>query len=338
MAYVDHDRGPGVLDYACGGASYNAPPHDAHQGTDIALKDLGAMAAGVPVRAAAAGRVVGARDGMADVSVRAAPGGMNGGANGGVAGRECGNGVRIDHGQGWFTQYCHLRRGTVAVRAGASVPAGGALGLVGMSGASEHPHLHFQVEHRGRIVDPFAPHEGGPDCGPKAEPSHQSSAERSPGASAEPSPDITAERVREQLEAAAASALWTDEAAGAMPYRPSAIYNAGFAAGAPDIEAIRAGEDPGAALGADAPALVLWVDAFNVRAGDTLDLAIADPSGRAVFRHAASVPKDQMRRFVFAGLRAKKAQWPPGRYEGRARLVRADGTQVDAARALVVLR
>ena len=33
-----------------------------------------------------------------------------------TAGRNCGNGVTLDHGDGWQTQYCHMRRGSVAVK------------------------------------------------------------------------------------------------------------------------------------------------------------------------------------------------------------------------------
>ena len=69
LRYVDHDPGPGVRDYMCGGLT-----GDGHKGTDIAIRDLAAMAAGVEVRAAAAGVVDALRDGMADVSVDEAGG------------------------------------------------------------------------------------------------------------------------------------------------------------------------------------------------------------------------------------------------------------------------
>ena len=61
LNYLDHQEGPGVRDFACGPRTY-----DGHRGTDIALRDRAAMRAGVTVLAAAAGRVIGARDGMAD--------------------------------------------------------------------------------------------------------------------------------------------------------------------------------------------------------------------------------------------------------------------------------
>src|SRR5918995_6214456 len=143
LRYVDHDPGPGVRDYMCGGQS-----GDGHKGTDIAIRDLAAMAAGVEVRAAAAGVVDALRDGMADTSVdevgRAA-----------VGGKECGNGIRLAHGDGWTTWYCHLRRGSLMVRQGDRVAAGQPLALVGLSGDTSFPHLHFDVRLGERVVDPF---------------------------------------------------------------------------------------------------------------------------------------------------------------------------------------
>ena len=139
--YMDRDPGPGARDYRCAGLTY-----DGHKGTDFALPDRAAMQAGVTVRAAAAGVVKGARDGMAD-----------GPARGEVSGRECGNGVLLDLGDGWETQYCHLKQGTVAVKPGDQVDVGTLLGEVGQSGRAEFPHLHLSLRHRGQPVDPFAP-------------------------------------------------------------------------------------------------------------------------------------------------------------------------------------
>ncbi len=146
--YVDLDPGDGVRDYTCGVATYNTGTHNAHNGTDFAIRDLKAMRDGVPVLAAAPGRVAGVRDGMADVSVRDT-------GPAAVANRECGNGVRIDHGDGWASQYCHMRSGSIAVAKGQTVTAGQPLGLVGLSGLSEFPHLHFQVDKDGVPTDPF---------------------------------------------------------------------------------------------------------------------------------------------------------------------------------------
>ena len=56
-----------------------------------------------------------------------------------------GNHVIIDHGNGEFSVYAHMKPGSVRVRAGDHVTQGQQLGEVGSSGNSTEPHLHFQV-------------------------------------------------------------------------------------------------------------------------------------------------------------------------------------------------
>jgi murein DD-endopeptidase MepM/ murein hydrolase activator NlpD len=137
--YFDHDAGLGASDFTCGPLSY-----DGHDGTDIALATRIAMAAGVAVLAAAPGTVRGVRDGVEDFLPP-------------QDGRECGNGVLIDHGAGWVTQYCHLRQGSVRVSPGDVVAPGTPLGLIGQSGMADFPHLHLSVRQNGVERDPFAP-------------------------------------------------------------------------------------------------------------------------------------------------------------------------------------
>ena len=143
--HFDRDPGPGAADVACGHLTY-----DGHDGTDFALPDLAAMQAGVAVLAAAPGTVRGVRDGMPDIRVTdpAAPP---------LEGRDCGNGVAIDHGDGWETQYCHLRQGSLTVAPGDRVAAGQQIGLVGLSGNTEFPHVHLAIRKDGVALDPFAP-------------------------------------------------------------------------------------------------------------------------------------------------------------------------------------
>ncbi|MBL8559005.1 MAG: M23 family metallopeptidase [Hyphomonadaceae bacterium] len=59
-----------------------------------------------------------------------------------------GNAVVIDHGDGEFSSYAHLKPGSVAVRVGDVVKTGHLLAQIGSSGNSTEPHLHFQVCNR----------------------------------------------------------------------------------------------------------------------------------------------------------------------------------------------
>lgn len=92
---------------------------------------------GLPILAAAPGRVALVREGVPD---QPKLGELNRDLSQGP-----GNHVILDHGNGEFTLYAHLRRGSVAVAQGASVETGDTLGSCGNSGASVNPHLHFQL-------------------------------------------------------------------------------------------------------------------------------------------------------------------------------------------------
>lgn len=143
--YVDLDPSPAAQDFQCGDLTY-----DGHKGTDFAVQTLADMQRGVNVLAAAAGQVTGMRDGVADIEYSAKTAEA-------TKGRECGNGVVVRHSDGWETQYCHLKSGSITVKSGDQVSQGAVLGQVGLSGKTQFPHVHLSVRKDGEVVDPFAP-------------------------------------------------------------------------------------------------------------------------------------------------------------------------------------
>lgn len=56
-----------------------------------------------------------------------------------------GNSVVIDHGNGNFALYAHMKKGSVTVEVGDFVTSGQVLGLVGNTGNTIAPHLHFHM-------------------------------------------------------------------------------------------------------------------------------------------------------------------------------------------------
>jgi len=112
--------------------------YDEHPGYDYVA------ASGTPVRAAAAGRVVGTRS-QPCINTNL----LNGCSGTGYVG--------IDHGNGYITQYGHMS--SIGVRAGDAVRQGDRLGLSGAVGAPGGPHLHFEVLYKSGstyyIVDPY---------------------------------------------------------------------------------------------------------------------------------------------------------------------------------------
>jgi hypothetical protein len=281
--HVDLDPSAGVRDYVCGTLSY-----DGHKGTDFAIRDRAAMNDGVEVLAAAAGLVRAGRDGITDADVRKI-------GKESVKDRECGNGVLLEHGEGWETQYCHLRRGSIRVKKGERVAAGQVLGLVGMSGLTEYPHLHLSLRHEGRLVDPFRGDQSGADC-----------SVRNP--------------------------LWRADVDAALPYAPGVVYNTGIAPERPEAEDIRSGRYRKAGtLSAVAPVLVFFAEVFAVNPGDVLELRLAGPDGATLAQRRIPISERQARRYAYIGVRRPATVWKPGVYRGEARLNRADGSLSPAA-------
>lgn len=135
--HVDHDPSPGsIRDYACGKQTY-----DGHQGTDFVLASFRSMDSGVHVLSAAGGRVIAVVDSLPDRNKVS------------VAERGFGNYIAIEHPGNWITYYAHNRSRSALVRVGDTVAQGHRLALVGSSGNSEDPHVHFEVW---RAVDPFS--------------------------------------------------------------------------------------------------------------------------------------------------------------------------------------
>ncbi len=285
VRHVDHDPGPGVRDYACGKLA-----GDGHKGSDFAIRDLAALVAGVEVRAAAAGRVDGLRDGMPDQALDAA-------GRAALGGRSCGNGIRLDHGGGWSTWYCHLRRGSLMVEEGDRVAAGQALALVGLSGETTFPHLHFDVRQGDRAVDPFVG-TGQPGCG------------------------------------AAERPLWRADVAALLAYQPVLLVNAGIAPAPPEAEDARRGYHARDALAVTSRVLELWVDAYWVEPGDRVAFSLTGPGGAPVLAQTVELERGFPHWFQFVGARRPGAAWPARTYVGEVTLRRDGLAPVSLARSV----
>ena len=62
--------------------------------------------------------------------------------------------VEVNHGNGYVTRYAHNSR--VLVAAGDTVERGQTIAVVGSTGRSTGPHVHFEVLKDGRQIDPMA--------------------------------------------------------------------------------------------------------------------------------------------------------------------------------------
>ena len=69
--------------------------------------------------------------------------------------RGFGNLIILDHGRGYQTYYAHLSKIGKGIKAGVPVARGDLIGLVGSTGRSTGPHLHFETRKDARYLDPF---------------------------------------------------------------------------------------------------------------------------------------------------------------------------------------
>lgn len=67
--------------------------------------------------------------------------------------RGYGNSIEIDHGYGYKTFYAHLSK--ILVKRGQKVKRGETIGLVGNTGKSTAPHLHYEIIKNNRKVNPI---------------------------------------------------------------------------------------------------------------------------------------------------------------------------------------
>lgn len=273
---VDHDPGPGATDFRCGPQTY-----DTHKGVDFAIRDAAAKAVGVRVLAAAAGTVRATRDGMAESTREDLE------RTDRIAGRECGNGVVIDHADGWSTQYCHMLSGTISVKKGDRVRAGASLGLVGQSGRSEFPHVHMTLRHGDTVIDPFTGTSNIAACRPDTP----------------------------------VAGLWAPALRDALVYPGPQPYHLGFHTQAPDVRAVRAGRLNDTRFSTADPALVFWAEVFSLAQGDAVELVLSGPGGEVAKREVA-IDRPLARWFGFIGKKRGPNAWPAGAYRGTVTVVR----------------
>jgi hypothetical protein len=283
--FVDLDESSGARDPWCGTKTY-----DGHKGTDFRVLSMRDVARGVEVIAMAKGVVKAARDGMADQLVTIED------DRKAVSSRECGNGLILDHGGGFETQYCHMRRGSLKPAQGETVRKGDVLGFVGASGLAQFPHVHVTLRRNGKVTDPFTGLEAGQTCA--------------------------------AYDAASGSKGWLDPNAMAVLATPDlpTVLSAGFADGPISNEQLTSAGIP-PPPGKHSQALVGYVWAINLAKDDRFALRI-ERDGQ-MFSEQTTEPLDRSKA-VYVAYSGKKGAPERGRYRLKIMILR-DGKQVVAA-------
>lgn len=286
--YFDHGPGAGTgySDYTCGMLSYSG-----HTGTDFRVRDHVAMQNKVAVLASADGTVAGARDGQADVNVSIR-------GKSALRGKDAGNAVRIDHGDGWETQYSHLLRGSIKVRVGQRVAPGDVLGFVGFSGNTEFPHVDFTVMKNGKPLDPFSPRAA--TCGNQDSP------------------------------------LWSNASRAALRYQPTGLLISGFATTEPARDKAENGDYVLSEISAHADSILYWVEIFGLYKGDRMVIELYGPDRKRLLHHENILPNNKAVWFEYAGKRRITQFWPTGTYTAHFKLERAGTAIIDELREIAV--
>ncbi|MBM3502407.1 MAG: M23 family metallopeptidase [Alphaproteobacteria bacterium] len=268
--YIDVDSTPDARDYSCGRLTY-----DRHTGVDVRVANMEIVRRGIPVIASAPGVVRGVRDGLEDVNFREI-------GDEAVRGKECGNGVLINHNDGWVSQYCHLRKDSIVVQNGQEVKVGDRLGFVGMSGKAEFPHVHFEVRYRGTPVDPFTGATVGSGCDVPKNP------------------------------------IFAKPALEALAYRPSGLLNAGFSSSEPKSDQVLDGKQQQVNFLPNAERIYFWTEIYGRNDGDRERFVVRQPSGEILAqatREATGGHKARSLTHMVVTLQNRVA-WPIGTYRG----------------------
>ncbi|ACK66200.1 Peptidase M23 [Rippkaea orientalis PCC 8801] len=248
--YVDTNPSSEAIDFNCGRQTYND-----HTGTDFGITNLKEMEKGVKVIAVASGTVKHIQDGVIDKLI------VDQTDKDEVSDRACGNGILIDHGKGWKTEYCHLKQGSILVSPDTKVKKGTPLGLVGSSGMASFPHVHLTIFYQNKIIDPFTGKKANAGC------------------------------------KVAKKALWTSK----IDYQSTGLINAGFAPKPPKPIEIWQGEFLEKQLSANSPALVFWVHLYGILQGDIESFTLINPKGKAVIQQKQTVKKSYRNWVTYVG-------------------------------------
>ncbi len=267
--YVDVDpTSNAVKDFHCGPRSY-----DNHKGTDIAIRDWVAMEDGVNVLAAAEGTVLRLRDGVKDKILSREQ--LDSLLKSNMA---CGNGVFIEHGDGWQTIYCHLKKNSIVVKKNETVKAGQKIGQVGHSGYVEFPHLHMGVMFNDTTIDPYTGLSNQEACGHSGQ------------------------------------SIWsTDQLS---DYRHVSIYATGFEDSIPIYDQIKKDATSQVQLSRNIPALTFWAIIFGVIENDQIHMEIRDPRGQIFAERNITQKKTRTRQYYYVGKKNTRSDIKEGKYKG----------------------
>ena len=264
--YVDMSEGKKRSDYKCGILSY-----DKHKGTDFAISTKDEF----NVLAAARGKVIGTRNNMQDINYKLREENK-------VKNIECGNGLLLKHEDGWETQYCHMKQGSISVKTGQVVNKGDVIGKVGLSGFTEFKHLHLSVRKDGKSIDPFSSEILESGCNDN---------------------NVNYKNI------------WDSNTAKSLQYTKTSIVDFGINDTLPLSELnARNGDYNNIRFNNKTKVMLFWLDTILPKYGDIIKVKVTYPSGRIRDLNVKN-DKNYVRRFQYFGIKKTTPKWSQGTYK-----------------------
>jgi murein DD-endopeptidase len=173
-----------------------------------------------------------------------------------------------------------MRKGSITVARGDRITVGTVLGLVGLSGKTEFPHLHFQVHKDKDIVDPFVGLTRSKPCGVSRQP------------------------------------LWKPGTLSHLPYQEPVVIGVGFGTAPPPKGAGVAEGTGESVLSRNSGKFLLWAEIYRVKASDTLVVTIIGPDGKKFRDVKVPIKRDLPYARRIATFRTQGNPWRAGVYRG----------------------
>jgi murein DD-endopeptidase MepM/ murein hydrolase activator NlpD len=287
--FPDMKKGDGAVDPYCGVATY-----EGHDGVDLRILSMKDIERGVPVVAVADGEVLRGRDGMADRLI------ATDAERKAIEPQACGNGVVMAHADGIETQYCHLRKGSIAVKPGQKLKAGDKIGEIGASGLVQFPHVHLTVRVKGKEVDPLTGNEVGTAC--VVDPSN-------------------------------ARPLFAPSIIAAIKPDQPTLLGFGLSGTVVDYDTLALRGFPDTARPGD-PVRIAWAWLANMRPGDRLKILLAGPDGKLI-ADTVTDPLDRSKAVYFS-YTGKKGSPAPGIHTLEVTVIRRGAPLVSVSRDIAV--